>query len=480
MSFKDLRAFLAKLEEEGQLLRIQEEVLPEPDISAAMSANNKGFGETAPALLFENIKGYTEETRLAANVHGSWPNIALAFGLPKNTPLKQLASEFNQRYQNFSKGCIEERESAPWQENCLEGDAINLFALMPHFRLNSGDGGLYINKASIVSRHPDHMDDFDQQNVGMYRLQVKGPRHLSIQMVPDHDIAVHFKAAEESNRPLDIVISIGNEPLLPLVASMPLLYGQDEYNMCSALSGEPYPVVTLDSQLQAPWGAEYVLEAKILPRVREPDGPYGEFTGHLSGIRNMCSVEVSKVYHRNKPLYEYCAIGMPWTEIDYMFLNTSPALYVQLKEKFPEVVAVNALYTHGLVVIVSTEMRVGGFAKTIGMSVLQTPHGTGYAKVVIVVDADVDPYNLPQVMWALSTKFNPKFDCVIIPGCSILALDPGSDPVGISHKMILDAATPVPPDDHGDYSMQIKDPPEAHDWLPKLQELMQSISSSAV
>jgi UbiD family decarboxylase len=99
---------------------------------------------------------------------------------------------------------------------------------------------------------------------------------------------------------------------------------------------------------------------------------------------------------------------MPWTEIDYMFLNTCPPVYVQLKEKFPEIEAVNALYTHGLVVIVSTKVRVGGFGKAVGMSVLTTPHGLGYAKVVIVVDDFVDPFNLPQVMWALST--NPRSD----------------------------------------------------------------------
>ena len=77
----------------------------------------------------------------------------------------------------------------------------------------------------------------------------------------------------------------------------------------------------------------------------------------------MGSLEITKVSHVKNPLYEYCAIGMPWTEIDYMFINTCPPLYVQLKTRFPnEIKAVNALYTHGLVVIVSTSMPVGGAA----------------------------------------------------------------------------------------------------------------------
>lgn len=467
MAYKDLRSFLKLLAENNQLLRISEPVLPEPDIGAAASAANKGLGETAPALIFDNIKGYGK-AQLAINVHGSWPNMALMMGLPKDTPPKAQFHEFCRRYQNFSKGVVEERKTAPWQEVQIT-ENINLFELMPHFRLNPGDGGLYINKASVISRHPDHPDE---RNVGMYRLQVKGPNRLSAQFVPEHDIALHFQAAERENKPLPIVIAVGNDPVLSIVASMPLQYGQYEFQMASALHEEPYPVVALENGLQAPWGAEYILEGHVIPGVREPDGPYGEFTGHLSGLRNMVSVEITKVWHRKDPIYEYTSIGMPWTEIDYMFLNTCPPLYVQLKEKFPEIQAVNALYTHGLIVIVSTKTRVGGFGKAVGMSVLTTPHGLGYAKVVIVVDDFVDPFNLPQVMWAISTKVNPKYDTVVIPELSVLALDPGSEPPGITHKMIIDATTPAPPEKHGEYSMQVMDPLEAKDWLPKLQALM--------
>jgi vanillate/4-hydroxybenzoate decarboxylase subunit C len=228
VAYKDLRSFLKLLAENNQLLRISEPVLPEPDIGAAASAANKGLGETAPALIFDNIKGYGK-AQLAINVHGSWPNMALMMGLPKDTPPKAQFHEFCRRYQNFSKGVVEERKTAPWQETQIT-ENINLFELMPHFRLNPGDGGLYINKASVVSRHPDHPDE---RNVGMYRLQVKGPNRLSAQFVPEHDIALHFQAAERENKPLPIVIAVGNDPVLSIVASMPMLYGQYEFQMAS-------------------------------------------------------------------------------------------------------------------------------------------------------------------------------------------------------------------------------------------------------
>jgi hypothetical protein len=92
----------------------------------------------------------------------------------------------------------------------------------------------------------------------------------------------------------------------------------------------------------------------------------------------------------------------------------------EFKETFPEVVAVNAMYTYGLVVSISTEHRVGGFARTVGMRVMTTPHGLGYAKIVIVVDETVNPFDLKQVMWALSTKVNPASDLVVLPHLSIL------------------------------------------------------------
>lgn len=99
---------------------------------------------------------------------------------------------------------------------------------------------------------------------------------------------------------------------------------------------------------------------------------------------------------------------MPWTEIDYLMgPATCVPLYQQLKAEFPEVQAVNAMYTHGLLAIISTKKRYGGFARAVGLRAMTTPHGLGYVKMVIMVDEDVDPFNLPQVMWALSSKVNP-------------------------------------------------------------------------
>ncbi|MBJ7573278.1 UbiD family decarboxylase [Bacillus halotolerans] len=471
MAYQDFREFLAALEKEGQLLTVNEEVKPEPDLGAAARAASN-LGDKSPALLFNNIYGYNN-AQIAMNVIGSWPNHAMMLGLPKDTPVKEQFFEFAKRYEQFPMP-VKRKETAPFHENEITED-INLFDILPLFRINQGDGGYYLDKACVISRDLEDPDTFGKQNVGIYRMQVKGKDRLGIQPVPQHDIAIHLRQAEERGINLPVTIALGCEPVITTAASTPLLYDQSEYEMAGAIQGEPYRIVKSKlSDLDIPWGAEVVLEGEIIAGEREYEGPFGEFTGHYSGGRSMPIIKINRVYHRNNPIFEHLYLGMPWTECDYMIgINTCVPLYQQLKEAYPnEIVAVNAMYTHGLIAIVSTKNRYGGFAKAVGMRALTTPHGLGYCKMVIVVDEDVDPFNLPQVMWALSTKMHPKHDAVIIPDLSVLPLDPGSNPSGITHKMILDATTPVAPETRGHYSQPLDSPLTTKEWEQKLMDLM--------
>ncbi|MCY7978609.1 phenolic acid decarboxylase BsdC [Bacillus inaquosorum] len=471
MAYQDFRGFLAALEKEGQLLTVNEEVKPEPDLGAAARAASN-LGDKSPALLFNNIYGY-HNAQIAMNVIGSWPNHAMMLDMPKDTPVKEQFFEFAKRYDQFPMP-VKREETAPFHENEITED-INLFDILPLFRINQGDGGYYLDKACVISRDLEDPDNFGKQNVGIYRMQVKGKDRLGIQPVPQHDIAIHLRQAEERGINLPVTIALGCEPVITTAASTPLLYDQSEYEMAGAIQGEPYRIVKSKlSDLDVPWGAEVVLEGEIIAGEREYEGPFGEFTGHYSGGRSMPIIKIKRVYHRNNPIFEHLYLGMPWTECDYMIgINTCVPLYQQLKEAYPnEIVAVNAMYTHGLIAIVSTKTRYGGFAKAVGMRALTTPHGLGYCKMVIVVDEDVDPFNLPQVMWALSTKMHPKHDAVIIPDLSVLPLDPGSNPSGITHKMILDATTPVAPETRGHYSQPLDSPLTTKEWEQKLMDLI--------
>jgi 4-hydroxybenzoate decarboxylase len=376
-AYQDFREFLAVLDQEKQLLRVTDPMLPEPDLAAAAAAATR-LGNRSPALLFNNIAGYSD-VQIAMNVHGSWANHALALGLPQDTGIRDQFFEFVRRYRMYP-GQLERVTSAPWQEVVIDKD-INLFDILPLFRLNLGDGAFFIDKACVISRDPDDWNNDDVENVGCYRLQVKDRNHLGIQTVPQHDIALQLAHAEARGEDLPVAIALGNEPLLMLMAATPMLYTQLEYKMAAVMQGQPYRVVQNEKGLDLPYGSEYMLEGRILGRKRQPEGPFGEFPGYYSGCHQYPVIEIDRVLHRKNPIYESVYVGRPWTELDYLqALTTSTPIFDQVNGTFPEVIAVNALYTHGLVLIVSTKVRYGGFAKAVGLRVLSTPHGLGYAR----------------------------------------------------------------------------------------------------
>ena len=471
--YEGLREFLQTLEEEGQLVRIKDEVMPEPDIGAAgrAAANMKG---NAPAILFEKIKGY--KGKVVTNVHGSWANHALMMGMQKDATTKEQFFELNRRWDKYPvEPEVVAREDATCKENVVDAN-INLFEVLPLYRINDQDGGFFISKASVVSGEPDDPENLDKMNVGTYRIQVKDVDRIGIQALAMHDIAVQLEQAERKNEKLRVAIALGNDPIITFMASTPIAHDQSEYKFAGALrDGVPVKLVKADKaeHLYVPASAEVILEGYIEPRVRECEGPFGEFPGSYSGARNQCVVKIDHITHRTDPIFENLYLGIPWTEIDYlMALNTSVPLYKQIKEGFPELVALNAMYMHGHVAIISTKCRYGGYGKGIAFRLLSTPHGMPYTKVVIVVDEYVDPFNLEQVMWAIASRVKPDKDVAIIPNCPGMPLDPSSNPAGMHTKMIIDATTPVAPEPNP-RSVELLEPPVGTEkWEEILRDLM--------
>lgn len=119
------------------------------------------------------------------------------------------------------------RENPPWAQNTMEGDDVDIFRVLPLIRLNDGDGGFYIDKAAVVSKEPEDPANSGSQNVGIYRIEVKGRRKLALQPVPMHDIAQHLRKAEEVGQDLPIAITLGNDPGISIVASTPMRYDEN-------------------------------------------------------------------------------------------------------------------------------------------------------------------------------------------------------------------------------------------------------------
>ena len=286
------------------------------------------------------------------NVHGSWPNHALALGLDKDA-IRRSSSSSSSRGTRVP-GSSSASTTAPWQEVVVDKD-INLFDLMPLFRLNRGDGGYFLDKPCVVSRDPDDWDNDDVENVGVYRLQVKGPKPA------------------RASRPFPSTTSRSTRPRRgprPGPADRDRPGQRADHHADGRYADVVRPARVQDGRrhagralprrpdrkgLDVPWGSEYVLEGRILARQREIEGPFGEFPGYYSGCHQYPVIEIDRVSHRKDPIYDAVYVGRPWTELDYLqAMTTSAPIYAAAQADFPEVVAVNALYTHGLVVIVST------------------------------------------------------------------------------------------------------------------------------
>jgi vanillate/4-hydroxybenzoate decarboxylase subunit C len=229
--------------------------------------------------------------------------------MEKDASMRDQFFEFVRRFQLYP-GALERVVSAPWQEVVIDKD-VNLFELLPLFRLNRGDGGYFIDKACAISRDLDDWDNDNVENVGIYRLQVKRRNRLGIQTVPQHDIAIHMAHAEERGEDLPVAIALGNEPLITLMGATPLLYDQLEYKMAAVMQGGPYRVVKTAKGLDVPWGSEYVLEGRVLAGQREPEGPFGEFPGYYSGCHKYPVIEVDRLWHRKDPIYDAVYVGRP-------------------------------------------------------------------------------------------------------------------------------------------------------------------------
>ena len=181
-----LRDFLELLEGEGQAITWSDRVLPEPDLrNVAVAASRDANG--APAILFDNIAGYPGK-RTVVGVHGSWDNIALLLGRPKGTTIRELFFEIAGRWGDAEAQISYVPEGQAPVHECRVESGINLYDILPVYRINEYDGGFFMGKASVASRDPEAPDNFRKQNVGIYRLQVQGPDSFSLMTIPSHDM----------------------------------------------------------------------------------------------------------------------------------------------------------------------------------------------------------------------------------------------------------------------------------------------------
>lgn len=328
----------------------------------------------------------------------------------------------------------EETRDAPVQE--IVHRNVDLAALLPLPTHNEHDSGAYITAGLMISRNPRT----SVQNVSIHRCQLSGPNRLGVLLLPRHT-HLFFEMAEQAGEPLDVAIVIGVDPLTLLASQAIAPVDFDELTIAGALHGRPLPVTRcVDSALRVPAEAEIVVEGRLLPQVREPEGPFGEFPQYYGERAARHVIDVSAVTHRRDPLFHTIVGG----GLEHLLLGGIPreaTLLDHLQRSFPNVrdvhLSLGGVCRYHLYVQIAKRQE--GEAKNIMLGAFA---GHYDVKHVIVVDDDVNIHDATEVEWAVATRFQADRDLVIVPESQGSRLDPSTRD-GVGAKMGLDATRPL-------------------------------------
>jgi UbiD family decarboxylase len=416
--YRDLRDFIGEVERLGTLRHVPG-ADPKYEIGAITEVA-AGLPD-CPALLFDRIKGYAPGVRVFTNATTSPQRAALALGLdPTLRPLDALKAWMAKR-QTLKMQAPVVVKDVPVLENSERGSNVDLGKL-PAPYWHAQDGGPYIGTGSIViMRDPDG----GWINASIYRVQVHDKTKVTIQF--DHQGrhgAIIAKKYWDQGKPCPIAVVNGEDPALFIAGFEYLPTGASEYDFAGAIKGAPVEVFAGPvTGLPLPARAEIILEGNLLPMAQEtlPEGPFGEFTGYYAAEKRPCPVmEVTAVHHRNDPIL----LGSPPMKPPrFHFGLPFRAAGIWSNLEAAGVTDVVGVWQHvaQLMTVVAIRQRYDGHAKRAGLIAAANSY---MGRLVVVVDDDVDPSNLADVMWAVTTRCEPSEQIDIVRNAWSSALDP--------------------------------------------------------
>jgi UbiD family decarboxylase len=424
----DLDAWLEKVEALGELKRITAEV--DPDLEAATITYLVG-GQKSPALLFENIKGHPGHRALYNMIGCNLSRFCLMIGeQPVDHPLKAVQILQNKLGRKMPPKEIS-ADQAICNQNIVEGDDIDI-RIFPAQRMWPLDGGMYLGTGdAVITKDPET----GRINVGTYRMMIKGPREVGVYTSPGKDATIDREKWWKMGKPMPIAAAYGIDPLLFLVAATSLPKTECEYDYYSGINGAPIEVFTSDlTGLPLPARAEIVLEGFLYPDETFAEGPFGEFTGYYgrpSGATPFMRVE--RVRYRDNPTLT-CALmadtaaneaGLFWAAL------RSAGVWADLQKLgvpgIKGVWSIPEAAGWGITVVSIKQMYAGHAAQVMALAA-QCTAGAYFGKYVIVVDDDVDPTNVNQVLWAMATRSRPAQSIDILRETWSTYLDPSLNP----------------------------------------------------
>ena len=452
--YKDLRDFIAKLEEEGELKRIQLPVDPVLEISEIADRVSKKMG---PALLFENPKGSSHP--LLINAFGSYRRMSLALGVES---LDEIAERMDLLLEiKTPDGLLEKLKmlpkladlasfvpktvrSGPCQEVVRDNFSLLEFPILQCW---PQDAGRFITLPLIFSKNPET----GKRNCGVYRMQVFDDTTTAMHWQTHKHGAYHFgeagrirKGSPEKGR-IEVAVAIGADPAVVFSGITPLPDDLDEMLFAGFLRGHPVELVRCKTVgLEVPANAEIVLEGYVDLDELRTEGPFGDHTGYYSLEDSYPVFHVTCMTHRKSPIYQSIIVGKPPQEDCYMGHAVERAFLPLIRKQLPEIIDMHMPFEgifHNLILI-SIRKRYPGQARKI-MSAIWGLGQAMFSKCIVVLDEGTDLRNYSQVVWKTLNHIDPERDIQFVLG-PVDSLDHASRQPNFGSKMGIDATQKWP------------------------------------
>jgi len=439
--FEDLRHFIEYLKKEGEVMVVDEELSPRFEIAAAIKLIAE---QDSSVAFFNKVKGYSGS--IVGNLLGAKKRLAMAMDIKET----DLAESYLKRRNNPIKPIVV--DNGPVKENIISSD-IDILKTMPVLTHHEKDAGPYFTTGVITARDPET----GIRGVGIHRVQVKGPHTVGI-FLNTPPLGTFLEKAEKRNEPLEIAIILGLDPVCFFSSVIWAPEGIDKFDIAGGLSGGSISLVPCESvDLEVPAGAEFVLEGKVLPHQREPEGPFGESTGYYFTFNNPVA-EIQTIMHRNDPVY-HTLMPMAGEEevlIDFSWQMENKNLLLNAISGLKDIALINM----GLVTIAQIDKQ----SQEDGIKIIEQLFECGIPnKIIIIVDQDVDINREKDIWWALTTRFQPHKDVIIKENMPGLGIDPSTQQedsavlVTRTSKIGIDATKPL---DDLERLEKIKIPPQ--------------------
>lgn len=464
----DLRIWLDKIRDQGELIDVNGADW-NLELGAISELNVKK--ENCPALLFDQIPGYSEGFRVLTCSTSSPARLASILHLDVDNTHGGLVKGLRGRPKEWEKNAADYdpiyKESGPIFENIQRDEEVDLYTF-PSPLWHEKDGGRYIGTGcSVVTKDYDS----DWINVGTYRVMIHDKNHVGLDMVPGKHGHIQYEKYMKAGKSFPISIVIGADPIHYLISGIEVPFGMCEYNYIGSIVEEPVSVVKGElTDLPVPSSSEIVLEGWIHPGETKIEGPFGEFHGYYPAEASPAPVvEIKRIYYRNNPIIVGSPPAKPPNDYSYSKAVMRSALLFDAVEAagIPDVKGVWAHEIGGarMFTVISIKQRYAGHSRQAGHVLSQCGVGSYLGRYSVVVDEDIDPANLSEVMWAVSTRTDPEIDIDIIKR----AMGSKNDPMAITYRYkapfssraIIDACRPY------DY---INEFPEVAEASKELQE----------